>query len=91
MNYVLPIDAASGFTLDPKQARGNRGYHKRQIHPSDCAQFCRRAFGLLNSQPLLEFLEGLSGIEAILPAPFFVGGGFHEIGRGESSALTLTL
>ncbi|MEP2023594.1 MAG: 2OG-Fe(II) oxygenase [Reichenbachiella sp.] len=36
----------------------------------------------LNSQPFLEFLQGLTGIqESILPDPYLVGGGLHEIKR----------
>ena len=61
---------------------GYAGHHKRQILPADCDDFCRRTFDFFNSQPFLEFLEGLSSIEGLLPDPYFVGGGFHEIGRG---------
>lgn len=61
---------------------GYAGHHKRQVLPADCDDFCRRAFDFFNSQPFLEFLEGLSSIEALLPDPYFIGGGFHEIGRG---------
>ena len=132
MKPVLPIDLASGFKLDPAQAReigeslsadycfaepfphvvidnflpedlvaqlrehfpseklksdvvfdyGYAGHHKRQILPADCDDFCRRAFDFFNSQPFLEFLEGLSTIEGLLPDPYFAGGGFHEIGTG---------
>ena len=132
MKPVLPIDLASGFKLDPTQARaigeslsadycfaepfphvvidnflpedlvaqlvehfpteklksdvvfdyGYAGHHKRQILPADCDDFCRRAFDFFNSQPFLEFLEGLSTIEGLLPDPYFAGGGFHEIGTG---------
>jgi 2OG-Fe(II) oxygenase superfamily len=60
---------------------GYAGHHKRQILPSDCDDYCRRAFDFFNSQPFLQFLEGLSSIEALIPDPYFVGGGFHEIGR----------
>lgn len=36
----------------------------------------------LNSQPFLEFLQKLTGIkEALIPDPYFEGGGFHEIKR----------
>jgi hypothetical protein len=31
---------------------------------------------------MLQFLEGISGIPALLPDPYFVGGGFHETSRG---------
>lgn len=37
----------------------------------------------LNSQPVLEFLQELTGIkEVLLPDPYFVGGGYHEIKPG---------
>jgi hypothetical protein len=31
---------------------------------------------------MLAFLEGLSGIQGLLPDPYFEGGGFHEISAG---------
>src|SRR3546814_12941333 len=37
----------------------------------------------LNSQPFLEFLQQLTGIqEPLIGDPYFVGGGLHEIKRG---------
>jgi hypothetical protein len=36
----------------------------------------------LNSQPFLEFLSALTGIGGLIPDPYFIGGGFHEIRRG---------
>ena len=36
----------------------------------------------LNSQPFLEFLSALTGIENLIPDPFFDGGGCHQIQRG---------
>ncbi len=37
----------------------------------------------LNSQPMLEFLQELTGIkETLLPDPYFYGGGYHEIKPG---------
>ncbi|MFM7844684.1 MAG: 2OG-Fe(II) oxygenase [Planctomycetota bacterium] len=38
-------------------------------------QFAR----FLNSEPFLRFLEGLTGINNLLPDPHFEGGGHHEI------------
>lgn len=73
---------AEKLTSDVVFDAGYAGHHKRQILPADCDDFCRRAFDFFNSQPFLEFLEGLSTIEGLLPDPYFVGGGFHEIGTG---------
>jgi 2OG-Fe(II) oxygenase superfamily len=61
---------------------GYAGLHKRQIAPSDCDEFCRTCFAFLNSAPILEFLEALSGIKGLIPDPYFSGGGFHEISSG---------
>ncbi len=61
---------------------GYAGHHKRQILPSDCDEYCRRTFDFFNSQPFLQFLEGLSTIQGLVPDPYFAGGGFHETGRG---------
>jgi len=36
----------------------------------------------LNSQPFLEFLTDLTGIENLIPDPFFDGGGCHQIQPG---------
>jgi hypothetical protein len=61
---------------------GYAGHHKRQILPLDCNASAREFFAFMNSAPVLQFLEGLTGIDALLPDPYFVGGGFHEISRG---------
>lgn len=61
---------------------GYAGHHKRQVLPADCDSFCRQSFAFFNSQPFLEFLEGLSSIDGLLPDPYFAGGGFHEVGTG---------
>ena len=42
----------------------------------------RQLFHFFNSRPMLEFLEGLTTIQGLLPDPYFVGGGYHETGRG---------
>jgi hypothetical protein len=61
---------------------GYAGQHKRQILPEDCTPDMRELFHFFNSRPVLQFLEGLTGIEALLPDPYFSGGGFHEISAG---------
>jgi hypothetical protein len=61
---------------------GYAGLHKRQILPEDCDAAARALFHFFNSRPMLEFLEGLSSIQGLLPDPYFVGGGYHETTRG---------
>jgi len=36
----------------------------------------------MSSAPVLQFLEALTGIEGLIPDPYFNGGGYHETGRG---------
>ncbi len=87
----LPTDFAAEllerFPSDKKEhdkvyEKGYGGTHKRQISPYDCDAFMREAFSFFNSPPMLRFLEGLTNISGLLPDPYFVGGGFHEIYRG---------
>jgi hypothetical protein len=48
-------------------------------HPTRTEQ---TLFEFFNSRPMLEFLEGLTTIRGLIPDPYFIGGGFHETGRG---------
>ncbi|WP_197508820.1 2OG-Fe(II) oxygenase [Hydrogenophaga crassostreae] len=61
---------------------GYAGQHKRQVLPEDCDAPARRLFHFFNSAPFVEFLEGLSSIQGLIPDPYFVGGGYHETGKG---------
>ena len=36
----------------------------------------------LNSRPMLKFLETLTGIQGVLPDPYYTGGGLHQIRPG---------
>jgi hypothetical protein len=44
--------------------------------------FTRHLFADLNSATFLEFLERLTGIDGLVPDPYFFGGGLHQIERG---------
>ena len=61
---------------------GYQGLHKRQVFPGDCERPHRELFGLFNSAPVLQFLEGMTTVTGLLPDPYFDGGGFHEISPG---------
>lgn len=70
------IDSDINFNL------GYGGLYKRQVMPEDCNAFNVSLFHFFNSRPVLQFLEGLTGIEGLLPDPYFDGGGFHETSKG---------
>ncbi len=61
---------------------GYAGLHKRQVDPADCNGFCRQVFALFNSKAMVQFLESLTSISALIPDPHYVGGGFHETSTG---------
>jgi hypothetical protein len=42
----------------------------------------RNFLHFLNSAPVLQFVEELTGIEGLIPDPYFLGGGLHQIERG---------
>jgi Rps23 Pro-64 3,4-dihydroxylase Tpa1-like proline 4-hydroxylase len=41
----------------------------------------------LNSRPMLKFLEALTGIQGVIPDPYYVGGGLHQIKPGGKLAV----
>lgn len=61
---------------------GYAGLHKRQIMPEECDRQTQEIFWLFNSRGMLQFLEGLTGIEGLMPDPYFLGGGYHETTAG---------
>jgi Rps23 Pro-64 3,4-dihydroxylase Tpa1-like proline 4-hydroxylase len=56
---------------------------KFQYQPHEVSSgLVRNLFAELNSQAFLGFLEELTGIQGLLPDPYFEGGGLHETKRG---------
>ena len=56
---------------------------KMQLHKDELLGPTTRAFlHNLNAQPFLEFLSKVTGIERLVPDPYYVGGGYHQIPRG---------
>jgi 2OG-Fe(II) oxygenase superfamily len=41
----------------------------------------------MNSRPMLEFLEILTGIHGVIPDPYYIGGGLHQIKPGGKLAV----
>lgn len=87
----LPTDLAEQilehFPSDKKAhdkiyQKGYGGQYKRQVMPADCDEFTRNLFGFFNASAMLNFLEGITNIQGLLPDPYFAGAGFHEISTG---------
>ena len=55
---------------------------KRQYKPDELSEDVRNLFYAFNSRPFLRVLENITGIAGLIPDPYFLGGGFHEISNG---------
>lgn len=50
---------------------------KSAYSPERLPPYTRNLFYALNSRPFLMFLEELTGIQGLIPDPYFIGGGVH--------------
>jgi hypothetical protein len=55
---------------------------KSSYQPERLAFYTRSLFYALNSRPFLTFLEELTGIDGLIPDPYFAGGGIHVVSNG---------
>ena len=55
---------------------------KTNYLPERLPTYTKNLFYALNSRPFLLFLETLSGIEGLIPDPYFMGGGIHKVANG---------
>ncbi|MBE1283045.1 MAG: 2OG-Fe(II) oxygenase [Rhodobacteraceae bacterium] len=55
---------------------------KTSYVPERLPEYTRRLFYVLNSRPMLAFVEELTGIKGLIPDPYFAGGGIHVVANG---------
>ena len=55
---------------------------KFQYNPDSLDINVRTLFYALNSAPFLKVLQNITGIQGLIPDPYFIGGGLHEIRNG---------
>lgn len=55
---------------------------KTSYIPERLPQYTRNLFYALNSRPFIAFLEELTGIEGLIPDPYFIGAGIHVVANG---------
>lgn len=55
---------------------------KSSFNPDYLESPLRSLFYSFNSKPFIRFLENLTGIKGLIPEPYFMGAGFHEIKNG---------
>ena len=56
--------------------------YKAQFNPDALTESVRGLFYSFNSKPFIRVLENITGIKGLIPDPYFLGAGFHEIGQG---------
>lgn len=86
----LPRNVAEAAVRDfprPKQLRWSEFADENQVKLAfDTAEklppSIRDILYFFNSRPMLEFLEELTAIRGLIPDPYFVGGGVHQIKPG---------
>ncbi len=67
---------------DSQQFDRNQERYKTSFHPDYMAPELRRLFYAFNARPFIRVVENITGIKGLIPDPYFLGGGFHEIGNG---------
>lgn len=87
-----PIEAALHDFPEPKELKWNEFNNPNEkklafdvvenLPPS-----IRDVLYFLNSRPMLKFLETLTGINGVVPDPYYVGGGLHQIKPGGKLAV----
>lgn len=70
-------DSDETRTFDRDQER-----YKSSYHPDTVDDVARSVFYAFNSRPFIRVLENITGIKGLIPDPYFLGAGFHEIKTG---------
>lgn len=73
----FPTKASAGATFDRDQER-----FKSQFNPDEMGPWLRSLFYGFNSRPFIQLLQNITGIKGLIPDPYFLGAGFHEITNG---------
>lgn len=68
----------SGGHLDKR----NQEFNKRSILPHLCPVWLNHLFHSFNSLQFIKLLENITGINGLIPDPYFEGGGLHELQTG---------
>jgi 2-oxoglutarate-Fe(II)-dependent oxygenase superfamily protein len=77
LDYFPDAPDPDSQTFDRNQER-----YKTSFNPDYLPAQLRSFFYALNSQPFISFLENMTGVEGLIPDPYFLGGGFHETKQG---------
>lgn len=76
-NFGPHSESSENIIFDRSQER-----FKANFHPDTLNNFARGIFYSFNSRPFIKILENITGIKGLIPDPYFLGAGFHEISNG---------
>jgi len=78
------LDNFGAKTADPESLSFDRAQErfKTSFHPDATPDYARGIFYAFNSRPFIKVLENITGIKGLIPDPYFLGAGFHEISNG---------
>ena len=93
----LPEELANNllnhFTTRFKSSDLNHYYNRYQerlkdsYNPDTLDNFARSVFYSFNSRSFVKILENITGINGLIPDPYFLGAGFHEVHNGGSLSI----
>jgi Rps23 Pro-64 3,4-dihydroxylase Tpa1-like proline 4-hydroxylase len=71
-------------TMPERESEFSRAQENRKYSyiPERLPSYTRNLFYAFNSRPFILFLEELTGIQGLIPDPFFFGAGIHEVANG---------
>ena len=79
---VLSDLAAVRDELDVEQFDRAQERFKSNFNPESLPESICKLFYSFNSRPFIRVLENITGIKGLIPDPFFIGAGIHEIRQG---------
>ena len=89
IDNFLPQDVIDRVRADIKSLeeaeRSFDGTHeklKSQYSPDRLPDYTRHLFQAFNSRPFIRFLEEMTGIQGLIPDPYFIGAGIHKTLNG---------
>lgn len=75
--FETPVESGLNAAYDRAQERFKTSYHPDTLEPD-----LRTIFYAFNSRPFIRLLQNITGIRGLIPDPYFLGAGLHEIKQG---------
>jgi hypothetical protein len=73
--FPSTVDSSAGYQRSQENL-------KFEFKPESLSAPLRSLFYSFNSIPFVGFIENLSGIKGLIPDPYFVGAGLHQVNQG---------